>query len=81
MNKTYQVEIEFNSEICGENLTKYLSSKMGNKKILKRDENHLIMLVPVPPEEGLGELENTLYYFLDGGRLGFCSSYKIFEGL
>lgn len=75
--KTYYVDIKFNSEaLSPEDLMELLKEEVEQKNILSID-GYIVKIACQVPFEGFGELQNELYYLLDGGRNGTFLQYEL----
>lgn len=73
----YYIKIEFNNEtLSEEGLTQLLEEEVAQKDILEID-GYTVKIAWRVPYEGIGELQNELYYLLDGGRYGVCVQYEL----
>lgn len=74
---SYLVSITFDSFKLNEKETlKHVLKHTEKEKIIEFSNNNLKLLIILPPEEGIGELENIIYYILEGGELGVCTDYS-----
>ena len=74
---SYLVSITFDSSKLDEKeILGHVLKYTKKERILELKKHNLKLCVTLPPEEGLGELENILYYILEGGELGICTNYS-----
>lgn len=74
---SYLVSITFDSsKLDKKDVLGHVLKHTKQDRIVELEKHNLKLCVTLPPEEGLGELENILYYMLDGGELGTCTSYS-----
>ena len=74
---SYLVFITFDSSKLDEKeILGHVLKHTKKERILELKKHNLKLCITLPPEEGLGELENILYYILEGGELGTCTYYS-----
>lgn len=67
----YHITIEFREEVLTrDEVSAVLKEHFHDENIIERNEHNVKALWSVPWYEGVGELENGLFYVLEGGDYG-----------
>lgn len=66
----YNVTIEFNNELSEDDILRIIGIDFDDEKIVSKENHKLKVIMGVPKDEGVHEIENGLFYMLDDGRYG-----------
>lgn len=71
--KLFKVVIEFNEDLEKEKVQEIISKYFYEEDIVSEKENKIIVLLSTPEDEGAYEIENEMFYILNGESLGTYS--------
>lgn len=71
--KLFKVVIEFNEDLDKEKVQEIISKYFYEEDIVSEKENKIIVLLSTPEDEGAYEIENEMFYILNGESLGTYS--------
>lgn len=71
--KLFKVVIEFNEDLDKEEVQEIISKYFYEEDIVSEKENKIIVLLSTPEDEGAYEIENEMFYILNGESLGTYS--------
>lgn len=66
----YHITMKFSEKITSDEVSAVLKKHFCDKNIIERNGHEVKAVWSVPWYEGIGELENGLFYVLEGGDYG-----------
>jgi len=69
----FKVTIEFNDKVNGEGIQRIIEDYFYEENIVSNENNEVIVMWPVSEDEDSYEIENEMFYILDGGQKGYYS--------
>lgn len=77
----YHITLKFNKEILtNDEVTAVLKEHFHDENVIERNGHDVKAVWSVPWYEGIGELENGLFYVLEGGDYGSLTKVEKISG-